>query len=287
MTLRENVRVGWRAALSVAILFCAAVVSPARAEVVNLFVLAGQSNMEGKGNAADLPAAMQAPREDVRFACRIIRGERQVAGKWGEGWTALQVGTGAAPHAVGFGPEIGFGNAMADAAKPGERVAIVKFARSGANLFEMFHPEAKEGLKLYPKMIAFVREQIQSLRKGGDDVRVAGFIWYQGEADAAASDAQAKAYGDNLKLLIASVRRDLDRPDLPVVAVRVNPHAERHVHADVVRAAIEHVTEADGHAAWVNIDDLNLPDHLHLDAAGQVEAGKRLAAAWAKVAAEH
>jgi hypothetical protein len=173
---------------------------------------------------------------------------------------------------------------MADAAKPGERVAIVKFARSGANLFEMFHPDAKKGLQLYPKMIAFAREQIQALQKSGDDVRVAGFIWYQGEADAAATDAQANAYADNLKLLITSVRRDLGRPDLPFVAVRVNPHAERHVHADVVRAAIEHVTESDGHAAWINIDDLNLPDHLHLDAAGQLEAGKRLAAAWKKLA---
>jgi hypothetical protein len=208
-----------------------------------------------------------------------------VKGSWGEGWTTLRTGTGSAPHhGVGFGPEIGFGRAIADAL-PQDHIAIVKFARSGANLYEMFHPDATTGLQLYPKMIDYVREQVRALQKDGHDVEIAGFVWYQGEADSASTEEHANAYADNLKLLIARVRKDLGVPELPFVAVRVNPHLERHVHAATVRAAIQQVTESDGHAAWVNIDDLDLPDHLHLGAAGQLETGKRLAAAWQKLAA--
>jgi hypothetical protein len=270
----------------VAACVCAAFVSLARGETVQVFVLAGQSNMVGLANAADLPAAYVRPRADVRFVCRTVKSNGDLVAPVGEGWTTLRPGTGTFKGGQGFGPEIGFGNAIADAgaaAPPPAHVAIIKFARSGANLFQMFHPEATEGLKLYPKMIEFVREQTRALKDAGNDVQIAGFVWYQGEADAAATDAQSKAFADNLKLLIASVRKDLDRRDLPFVAVRVNPHAARHVHADVVREAIEKVTEADGHAAWVNVDDLNQPDNLHLDAAGQLEAGKRLAAAWQKL----
>jgi hypothetical protein len=275
-------------ALLVAGSFFAISVSQATAEAIKVFVLAGQSNMVGLANAADLPAPLRAPRTDVRFTCRTVQSNGDLVARVGEGWTTLRPGTGTSKGGEGFGPEIGFGNAIADAqaaASPPGHVAIIKFARSGANLFEMFHPDATQGLKLYPKMIAFVREQTRALQDAGHDVQIAGFIWYQGEADAAATEAQSKAFADNLKLLIARVRTDLGRADLPFVAVRVNPHAARHVHADVVRAAIQTVTESDGHAAWVNIDDLNQPDNLHLDAAGQLEAGKRLAAAWQKLTA--
>jgi hypothetical protein len=260
-------------------------VAAAAADHIKLFVLAGQSNMVGKGIAADLPKGYPDPQDDVRFACRIIGHSKPVKATWGEGWTTLRTGTGAAPHGVpGFGPEIGFGRAIADA-YPKDHIAIIKFARSGANLYEMFNPDATTGLQLYPKMIDYVREQIRTLKDAGHDVEIAGFVWYQGEADTASTEEHANAYADNLKLLISRVRKDLGVPDLPFVAVRVNPHLERHVHAATVRAAIQHVTESDGHAAWIDIDDLNLPDHLHLDAASQIEAGKRLAHAWQNVVA--
>lgn len=257
-----------------------------RAEVTRVFILAGQSNMVGKGNAADLPEADRQPQQDVRFAARIIRGSRPTSGP-ASTWGPLQLGTGEAANGQGFGPEIGFGRAMANAVRESgakEHVAIIKFARSGANLREMFHPDATSGLKLYPQMIDFVRDRLHELGTPGDEVKLEGFFWYQGEADTTGTEEDAKAFAANLSLLISRVRKDLGVPELPFVAVRVNPHLERHKFRDIVRDAIVRVMEQDPHGAWVNVDDLNQPDNLHLDAAGQIEAGKRLATAWRQAA---
>ena len=262
-------------------LFVVVFASAARAETVKLFVLAGQSNAAGHGRAADLPEAYRGPREDVRFAYRVLPSTNS------DGWTTLRPQPTKGPRGEILGPEIGFGHAMADAVKAaatGEHVAVVKFARGGANLREAFHPDASTGQKLYPAMIAFIREQADALRKAGHDVQFAGFLWYQGEADTTGTEEQARAYADHLKLLIGRVRKDLETPDLPFVAVRVNPKLERHKHREIVREAIVRVTEADAHAAWVDVDDLTMPDNLHLDAAGQLEAGRRLAEAYRKAA---
>ena len=258
----------------------------ARADKYKVFILAGQSNMTGHGLVSELPAEYQQPRDDIKFASEVISGNKVPTGPVGDKWGPLKTGSATFNKAPAIGPEIGFGFAMADAMKqiaPDEHVAIIKFARSGANLREQFNPTAKEGLMLYPAMISFIKEQLDFLKKGGNEIELAGFGWYQGEADTTGTEEDAKAFNQNLKGLIAAVRKDLDAPALVFMPVRVRPNLERHVHKEIVRKAIVDVAESDGHAAWVDVDDLSYPDNLHIDGKSQIEAGKRMAQAWMKI----
>jgi iduronate 2-sulfatase len=279
-------RIGRVASLVLVSLAVIALPRVTRAEKYKVFVLAGQSNMTGHGLASELPAEYQTPREDVKFASEVISGNKVPTGPVGDTWGPLKTGSATYQKQPAIGPEIGFGFAMADAMKqmaPDAHVAVIKFARSGANLREQFSPTAKQGLMLYPAMIAFIKEQLDYLRKDGNEIELAGFGWYQGEADTTGTEEDAKAFNANLKGLIAAVRKDLNAPELPFIACRVHPNLERHVHREIVRKAIVDVTESDGHAAWVDVDDLTYPDNLHLDAKSQIEAGKRMVQAWLKI----
>ncbi len=270
--------------LATLLVLAASIAGPSRALADNLklFIFAGQASMAGTGKAGDLPEGpvdLRAPQKDVLYAAydsKIGGGLLEATGSSANPWTALQ------PLKETFGPEIEFGRTIVENL-PQQHIAIVKVAVSGANLAEHWLPDAKAGPKLYSAMVDFVRDAIARREKAGDTVEVAGFIWYQGESDAH-SEKMAAAYGENLSRLFARVRADFKSPDLPIVAVRIGIR-ERNAgqFESRVRTAIETVCSTEPHTAWVSVDRLPLADGKHLDSAGQLEAGQRLAAAWLKL----
>ena len=60
----------------------------------------------------------------------------------------------------------------------------------------------------------------------GRTPELAGFVWFQGIADAASPSFSA-AYADNLKGFIQDVRRQFNAPDLPFVVAAIGQHGER------------------------------------------------------------
>jgi len=161
---------------------------------LKVFVLAGQSNMEGMAASADLPADMAQPQKDVLL---------YQAGAW-------------VPLAPGknFGPEIAFGRTMT-AAQPGQQIGIIKVAVGGTNLAVKWSPDDIKSL--YGKLV----KQVKEAQKGRTIV-IAGMLWMQGEADSK-NEAMAGAYKANFLHLIESARRDFGNASLPFVFGRVNP----------------------------------------------------------------
>ena len=60
----------------------------------------------------------------------------------------------------------------------------------------------------------------------GRKPELAGFVWFQGIADAQ-SPAFAEAYGKNLTGLIQDVRKELGAPDLPFVIAALGQHGDQ------------------------------------------------------------
>jgi hypothetical protein len=212
-------------------------------EPVPVFILAGQSNMDGRADPAGLPADLPPPANVLVFT--------------GSDWGQLRPGK-------QFGPEISFGPAMATAL--GREIGLVKFAKGGTNLAADWKPD---GGGCYGLLLKRVQAAVASRQ-----IRLAGLLWVQGESDGK-DTAMASAYLDNFVVLVGRLRADFQVPDLPVVALRVNPPFP---HAPAVRAALEKPGLA--RYAWVDGDDLaKAKDKLHYDAAGQIELGRRLAKA--------
>ena len=128
----------------------------ARADHYEVYVVAGQSNCDGRGKAAELTgplAGWAKPQDDVRIAysCSELRGPVLTS----DGFQPLQPGWSVAPGkgrptklpSGTFGPEVSFGRGTADHLK-GKRVALIKFAEGGTSLAKDWNPEVKD--RLYP-----------------------------------------------------------------------------------------------------------------------------------------
>lgn len=209
---------------------------------LQVFILAGQSNMQGQGVVdLDHPRYYNGGRGIFNTVIRESKTPERYAhlkdddGNWterGDVWaryqTAHELKRG--PLTIGFtgyegkhhiGPELQIGHRLGDALD--EQVLLIKTAWGGKSLHKDFRPPSAGGEtgEYYTKMVAEVREALANLKEDfpeydGRGYEIAGFIWFQGWNDMFDKQANAQ-YEANLVHLIHDVRKEFDRPKLPVV----------------------------------------------------------------------
>ncbi|MDP6931804.1 MAG: sialate O-acetylesterase, partial [Myxococcota bacterium] len=99
------------------------------AETIEVYLLAGQSNMEGLGQVVALPQTQRVAQDDVWIywsGVPVWRGLEPSSG-YSSGWGAY------------FGPEVTFGRAMADALAD-QQVALIKHSVGGTDLEVYWDP---------------------------------------------------------------------------------------------------------------------------------------------------
>jgi hypothetical protein len=200
---------------------------------VRVFVLAGQSNMQGFGAITDAE-------NDPGTLTDVIQNDTD--GNWsaiGEvgNWNTLEdaylyfarngdtirnnvtVGQGAFADLIG--PELMFAHQLDEYYE--DPVLIIKTAWGGKNLAVDFRPPSAGGTAgaYYNAMIQTVQEVTQNLGTEfpaieAEDFEITGFAWFQGWNDGESDDFLA-AYESNLHHLVNDIRNDLDNPALPVV----------------------------------------------------------------------
>lgn len=211
---------------------------------VKVFILAGQSNMEGHAGVQTLDRLGEHPthgyllkkiknadgsfvvRDDVFVSYKkedehIKRPLSVGMGAWGADW---------------FGPELMFGIEMGDYFN--EPVLLIKTCWGGHSLYGNFRPPsaAKPAYKTdcdpkdmgasYHKMVKEVRECLASLdtdfpQLKGLKTELCGFVWFQGWNDFCADDEIRQQvydeYCPNFIHLVQDLRAEFKMPKLPVV----------------------------------------------------------------------
>lgn len=251
---------------------------------VDVYLLAGQSNMSGNGHPDQVPDALRPPHASAQiyFAPLNPPGDPRLDRPHAREWSALAPGSGS-PEG-GFGPELSLGHTLA-AHHPGRRVALIKSEKGGSGLLHDWRPDDLEDpTTLTNIMLRDAAQAIEQLYEQGHDPRFAGFVWYQGERETRPDIKDPDAYTPALNALLERIADDLnDGQDFAKVFYRVNPHNAEQPHYDSVRCQLMARADADPLAAWIDVDDLHHPDQLHPDGPSLLIAGDRAAEAFIKL----
>jgi sialate O-acetylesterase len=254
---------------------------------VDLWVAAGQSNMQGAGILpADTPAVPNVRIFDLtdKWVDAVPPTHRVYAAAapvfktlifkmnptlTEEAWAKLQEDD-RAGKAGGFGPDLPFAEQVSRAT--GRRIGLIPCALGGTNLRQWSPGLRDQGAaSLYGNMI----ERIQKV--GG---RIKGVIWYQGEGQTGSRESADRFTADFLNL-VDSVRRDTGIPDLPFIYVQIGRYANEDRTTDPFWQLIqEHQRNAASLRPnlWVVPSvDLPLDDLIHIGTEGQRRLGRRLA----------
>lgn len=230
----------------------------ARAEkTVKVFVLAGQSNMEGKASNG----LLESQATDARF--KDFWADYRTGDKWTERDDVFVTFFGRhGPLTIGYGspnatgPELAFGRVVGEHCK--DPVLLIKTAWGGHSLYKNFRPPSaglpsEEALQAelanvqkkqpaatmdeikagygdsYRKMLAEVKRVLAEKDTlfpalAGYTPEIAGFFWFQGFNDQF-GDAAPAEYEANMKHFINDVRKDLGAPKMPFVIAGIGTFA--------------------------------------------------------------
>ena len=198
---------------------------PQRGKKIKVFLLAGQSNMEGRAGGKKLTS-------QDRERLRKVRGRVQLAFNY-EPIRALDVVKPSAEIAeiyerdLIFGPELFFGVALSEA-WPEERILLIKLTAGATSLHGSWNPDWREDKaatmgeegepKLYSALTAYVNQVLSGY--GDNEYEICAMLWVQGETDAG-NEIAAAAYGETLRNLVECIRRDMGRETLPFLLFQV------------------------------------------------------------------
>lgn len=270
------------------------------AEPVRVFILAGQSNMEGKGSIKHLEQLLADPataktyqhlrdgdawakRDDVFIKYNDDRGKGPLT-------------VGFATPANRFGPELEFGHVVGDALKA--RVLIIKCAWGGRALAVRFRPPGsgigdytkrnkqtkeleplprqtygeayRDTIRIVKETLANIDEVVPEYNDAGYEL--SGFVFFQGFNDIIDAKKMDE-YEKNLTNLIRDVRKDLDAPGLPFVIGElgqqgVEPekrYAAKHFRFRKIQQDVANLDEFKGTVAFVKTSPYVVKDGESFD----------------------
>jgi len=222
-----------------------------------LYLLAGQSNMAGRGK--------------VEAADTIINNRIWVLNKKGDWLLAKEPLHFDKPDVVGVGPGFSFAKKMA-AVDSNIIIGLIPCAVGGSSIYNWQHAQYFEPTKSYPYDDAINRTKL-ALQIG----TLKGILWQQGESDC--DSVRSVVYSSKLMALVKSFRKDLKIKSLPFLAGTIAPFYEaRHPFAKQINEAIEGLPATLRRTAVVDSDGLmDKGDATHFNSESARELGVRYA----------
>jgi len=248
---------------------------------VRVYILAGQSNMQGtgfipadpkrNGGKGSLEYLAKDPATTKRFA-HLLAESKDGQTTWqtrDDVWIhyldrkgRLTPGFGVGPDRIG--PELGFGQVIGDQ-HPGP-VLLIKLAWGGKSLAKDFRPPSAGGETgpFYREIIDRARQVLKDIGRefpelAGRPHTLAGFGWHQGWNDRV-NQAFNDEYEKNMACFIRDIRKDLAAPNLPFVIAETGMTGPKENHPRALslmkaQAAVATYPEFKGTVAFVPTRD--------------------------------
>lgn len=238
-----------------------------------LFLLAGQSNMAGRGIVEAI---------DTMPNVKVL-----TLNKNGE-WEVAKDPIHFDKPVAGVGPGLSFGKAMSKL-HPTVYIGLIPCAVGGSSVKSWQPNGTSYRPDNYPPALARCRKAMES-------GTLKGIIWHQGESES--SEKGVTIYEDLLTKTINGFRKDLELPNLPFVAgelpafqiqrpdstgnVRINPHVVQ------INAIFADLKNKISNYDYVKADSTDhRGDHLHFNAASARLMGERYAVSMEQLLKQH
>jgi sialate O-acetylesterase len=249
--------------------------------VGDLWVLAGQSNMEGVGDLVDVQSpdpkvhsfdladSWLIAREPLHTLVSAVdrvhwrrNADKEPVRTEGEALTEYN-------EKRKKGAGLGLPFAVEMTRKTGVPIGLVPCAHGGTSMAQ-WDPALRDqgGDSLYGGMYRRVKAV------GG---KVAGILWYQGEAEA--NPKAAPVFAQKFSELIAATRSDFGQPDLPFYYVQLGRHisTQNTVEWNQIQEAQRLAELAIPHTGMITAVDTSLDDGIHVNTQDHKRLGKELA----------
>ncbi len=271
-------------------------------DTIKVFLLAGQSNMDGYGYVKELPKNLSKTQKDIW----IFHGNSAADDDTQNGskgiWEQLKPGHGTGFNSDGeknnlsdrFGVELSFAQRIQEL-YPNDKIAIIKYSRGGTAIDTLvgsgagcWEPDfnGKTGINQYDHCLKTVQNafNVNDINNDGkEDVLVPmGIVWMQGESDAHSEETGLRYYY-NLKRLMNLLRASLRVDDLPVVVGKISdswndPDGKVWDWGELVQYAEEKFAKTDAKAGIVRTTRYyKYSDKWHYDSPGFIDLGKQFA----------
>ena len=245
--------------------------------VGDVWVLAGQSNMQGCGNMD------RAPKPHPKVSALYMDGHWDIAQEpihflpespdpvhnpVAAPLEPAKIAAERRKAKKGVGPGLVFGAEMFRRSRVPQ--GLICTAHGGTSM-QQWSPEKKGegGNSLYGSML-------KSWGLTGQPV--AGVLWYQGESDA--NETDALLYTRRMKELVAAMRKDFHHPELPFLLVQIGKFFTAQANSrawNSIQDQEANLHKHIHHCACVSAADLPLDDAIHVSSDGYTRLGVRLA----------
>lgn len=230
------------------------VVPPADRSKFHVYLLAGQSNMAGRGIVES---------QDTVGNPRILRLNRE--GEWEIAKDPLHFDK----PAVGVGLGLSFAREMLSGNED-IIIGLIPCAVGGSSIDDW-----KPGVYYRPTESYPCDDALRRARTAMLHGTLKGILWHQGESDCL--QEKAAEYREKLVALVNRLRDELQAPDVPFVAGEIPAFQNRDRY---INPAFREAKQQIRNCETVSAQGLTvLSDSVHLDAASQREFGKRYAVA--------
>lgn len=230
-------------------------------EKVWLFVLAGQSNMAGRGLVEPSDTV---PDKRIFFVTPD--------NKWAVAKEPLQLYQ---PALTGLGPGLAFARTLMEKLDEDIYIGLIPCAVGGSSTANWLSDSVYNGVRLKSNLT-------EKLRWAMNYGTVKGIIWHQGESDA--NTEKIPVFRENTEKLFEYFRNVAGDPDLPVVAGELGlfPGVEKQrlEYLRINEILLSVATDDPNTAIARSFGTKPKPDMVHFDGPSQRIMGRRYALAW-------
>ena len=230
-------------------------------ENVWVFIMAGQSNMAGRGTVEP---------EDTVPDKRILS-----INEVGQVIIAKEPLHFYEPERTGLDCGLSFARTLITKIPINVSILIIPTAVGGSSIRQWLGDSVYRDVKLFSNFLS----KVEIAKENGI---VKGILWHQGESDA--NEKDIPLHKQRLALLFSKFRTAVGNDELPVLLGELGAFSENPANFDLINKAIHEYAAEDKNSSVISTKDLkDKGDQLHFNSKGQRTMGKRFAKAYLKM----